>query len=67
MRAKSTNLMKTGGKRLEKMLRENKIPRKSGVWISTYNQSINEDVAGTILCGIDFRNVHYVTTIEDER
>ena len=59
--------MKTGGKRLEKMLREGKIPCRGGVWIDTYNQTTDKDIAGTILCGIDFRCMHYVTTIEDER
>ena len=56
--------MKTGGKRLEKMLREGKIPCRGGVWIDTYNQTTDEDTAGTICCGVDFRNEIYVT---DER
>lgn len=58
--------MKTGGIRLAQMIRDNKIPYRGGVWIDTYNQTIDEDIAGTILCGIDFRGMHYVTTIEYE-
>ncbi len=55
---------KTGGKRLAKMLQDGKITRPY-LWIDTYNQVVS-DIAGTICCGVDFRNEHYVTVIDDE-
>ena len=37
------------------------IPNRGGVWIDCYNQSVNEDIAGTILAGIDSKNHYFVT------
>ena len=37
------------------------IPDKGGVWIDAYNQSVSEDVAGTITTRIDSSNHYWVT------
>ena len=37
------------------------IPNKGGVFIDSYNQSINEEIAGTITTRIDASNMSYVT------
>lgn len=50
---------KTGGVRLEKMIRHGQI-NKPYLWIDTYNQ-ITSDIAGTIMVGVDFRNQFYVS------
>ena len=55
---------KTGGKRLAKMLRDRKITRPF-LWIYTYNQVVS-DIAGTICCGVDFRNEHYISVENEE-
>lgn len=54
---------KTGGKRLAKMLGGGKIT-KPYQYIDTYNQRVIDNEAGTILTGIDFRNMYYVTVKE---
>ena len=41
------------------------IPRKRGVWIDCYNQSTNEDIAGTIIAGIQAKNHYFVTDMAD--
>lgn len=46
-----------------KMIAEGKIPNKGGVFIDTYNQSINEDIAGTITTRINAGNMVYVTDL----
>jgi hypothetical protein len=56
--------VKTGGKRLAWLLQSGKIDRPY-LWIDTYNQLVS-DIAGTIYCGVDFRNNHYVS-VEDEQ
>ena len=52
---------KTGGKRLLETI-EKGIPFKSGLWIDTYNRT-SSTIAGTILTGVDFRNMYYVTQV----
>ena len=37
------------------------IPNRGGCWIDCYNQSVNEDIAGTILAGINSKNHYFVT------
>ena len=56
--------VKTGGKRLAELLQSGKIDRPY-LWIDTYNQLVS-DIAGTIHCGVDFRNNLYVS-VEDEK
>jgi len=51
---------KTGGKRLAATIEKGVIAFKSGQWIDTYNMA-SSDIAGTILTGVDFRNMYYVT------
>lgn len=51
---------KTGGKRLEETIDRGVIAFRNGQWIDTYNKTSSE-IAGTILTGVDFRNMYYVT------
>lgn len=48
-------------KRLQQLIDKGAIPNKGGVFIDSYNQSVNEDVAGTITTRIDASNMSYVT------
>ena len=52
---------KTGGKRLMETI-ERGLPMRNGLWIDTYNKTWS-DIAGTILTGVDFRNMYYVTQV----
>ena len=52
--------MKTGGKKLKKMIEDGIVPAQEGVWIDTYNKKCST-IAGSITTGIDFRNLHFVT------
>lgn len=54
---------KTGGVRLAQMIADGKIDR-GGLFIDTYNQTTS-DIAGTIQVGIDFRNIYYVTQVNE--
>lgn len=46
---------------IEAMYRNGYRPTVNGEWIDSYNKSTRTDgVSGTILCGIDFRNMHFV-------
>lgn len=57
---------KTGGRRLQETIDKGVIAFKSGQWIDTYNM-VSSSIAGTILTGVDFRNMYYVTqVIENE-
>lgn len=47
--------------RLARMIDNGLIPDKGGVWIDAYNQSVSEDVAGTITTRIDSSNHYWVT------
>ena len=51
-------------KRLQKMIDNCLIPNMGGVFIDAYNQSINEDIAGTITTRVDASNMIYVTETE---
>jgi hypothetical protein len=62
---KQKQTVKTGGKRLAKMISGGVIDRP-WLFIDTYNQRVLYDETGTILTGIDFRNMYYVT-VPDER
>lgn len=53
---------KTGGIRLQETIDKGVIKFKNGQWIDTYNKQ-SSDIAGTILTGIDFRNMYYVTQL----
>lgn len=53
---------KTGGVRLEKMIRGGQITRPY-LWIDTYNQVTNE-IAGTIKARIDSNCMYFVSVIE---
>ena len=44
-----------------------KIPNKGGAFIDAYNQSINEDIAGTITTRVDASNHIFVTEICDTK
>ena len=48
-------------KRQQKMIVEGKIPHREGVFIDVYNQSINEDIAGTITTRVDASNSTFIT------
>lgn len=50
--------VKTGGVRLQRMM--HKINRPY-LFIDTYNQRVIDNISGTILVGIDFRNMTYVS------
>ena len=52
------NKIKTGGVRLQRMI--NKVDRPY-LFIDTYNQRVLEKISGTILTGIDFRNMYYIS------
>ena len=51
---------KTGGRRLEETIDRGVIAFRNGQWIDTYNKTSSE-IAGTILTGVDFRNMYYIT------
>lgn len=53
---------KTGGVRLEKMLRRGQI-KKPWLWIDTYNQCTSE-IAGTIKARIDGNCMYFVSVLE---
>lgn len=53
---------KTGGKRLAVTIEKGVIAFRNGQWIDTYNMA-SSDIAGTILTGVDFRNMYYVTQV----
>lgn len=55
---------RTGGVRLEKMLRGGQID-KSHLWIDTYNQVTNV-VAGTIKARIDSNCMYFVSVNEED-
>lgn len=46
--------------RLKEMLEDGQIPFIDGLWIDTYNKSVNPNVAGTLRTTIDSANMHYV-------
>lgn len=48
-------------KRLQQLIDKGMIPNKGGVFIDSYNQSVNEEIAGTITTRIDASNMSYVT------
>lgn len=50
-------------KRLQKMITNNLIPNKGGVFIDAYNQTINTEIAGTITTRVDASNMVYITEI----
>lgn len=52
-------------KRLQMMIDKDLIPNRGGVFIDAYNQSINEDIAGTITTRVDASNSIYVTELCD--
>ena len=52
-------------KRLQKMIDNSLIPNRGGVFIDAYNQSVNEDIAGTITTRVDAANMIYVTEEKD--
>lgn len=41
------------------MIMDRKIP-DAVCWIDCYNGSVSLDCSGTILCGINYRNMHFV-------
>lgn len=45
------------------MIAEGRIPNRGGVWVDAFNQSINEDIAGTLTTRVDGSNMYYVTEI----
>ena len=50
-------------KRLAKMIANNLIPTRGGIFIDAYNQTINTEIAGTITTRVDASNMVYVTEI----
>ena len=48
-------------KRLRKMIESGKIPNRGGVFIDAYNQTINEEIAGTITTRVDASNSVFIT------
>ena len=57
--------IKTGGKRLARLIRGGAINRPY-LWIDTYNQCVRDNVCGTIMMGVDFRNMYYVSVPRNE-
>ena len=57
--------LKTGGKHLAELLSSGKIDRPY-LWIDTYNQLVS-DIAGTIHCGVDYLNNHYISVEDNEQ
>ena len=49
------------------MIDNGKIPNRGGVFIDAYNQSINENIAGTITTRVDASNMVFVTEICDTK
>lgn len=47
------------------MIDKGLIPNRGGVFIDAYNQSINEDIAGTITTRVDASYSIYVTELCD--
>ena len=47
--------------RLSRMIDKGTIPNLGGIWIDCYNGIIDKDCAGSILTGIDYRNIHFIT------
>ena len=56
--------VKTGVVRLAQLKQSGKIDRPY-LWIDTYNQLVS-DIAGTVHCGVDFRNNLYVSDMADQ-
>ena len=54
-----------GNKRLENLLKSDKVPIRGGVWLDAYNQTVS-DIAGTIAARINDSN-HFVTIMTDEK
>lgn len=54
-------------KNIEKMLKEQRIPIKHGVWIDDYNKVINSECSGTITTRIDRANHYFVTIMDDNK
>lgn len=52
-----------GNNRLIKMVQADAIPNRGGVFIDAYNQSTNEEIAGTITTRVDAANMIYVTEV----
>lgn len=58
------NKIKTGGVRLQRMIHK---VNKPYLFIDTYNQRVIDNISGTVLTGIDFRNMYYVSVPHDKR
>ena len=43
------------------MIKSGKIPNRGGVFIDAYNQTINEDISGTITTRVDASNSVFIT------
>lgn len=50
--------------RLVEMIARGRLPYQAGVWIDAYNQRIDTECAGTVLEGISFRNIYFVTEMK---
>lgn len=48
-------------RRLQNFIDKGMIPNKGGVFIDSYNQSVNEEIAGTITTRVDASNMSFVT------
>ena len=48
-------------RRRQNLIDKGMIPNKGGVFIDSYNQSINEEIAGTITTRVDASNMSFVT------
>ena len=55
--------MITKNSRLQQMFQKGVVPCRGGVWLDCYNQKAVPDLAGTILTGVYYRNMHYVTEL----
>lgn len=49
----------------QRMFDEGIIPIRDGVWIDLYNQSVNTEIAGTIIRKVSHAAYWYVTEIKD--
>ena len=54
-------------KNIEKMLKEQRIPIKHGVWVDDYNKVTNSECSGTITTRIDRANHYFVTIMGDNK
>ena len=56
--------LKGKNKKVQQIIDEQSDKFEDGAFLDCYNQQVNQDMAGTITCGIDFRNQGFVVAKE---